>query len=212
MLWQFKSIPRNPKLATWSIIVIACILLTWLVFHKQYPPEAPAPIQSAGIQSSENSSHIGETNLPQTEQEVLPKSLAAPVKQTLDFDPLDGYASPDSNFESDNRIIESVLSTAFLLIKGDSPPAGSNAMMVTYLQGENSAGIQILPDTHPSINPSGEIVDRLDTPLFFHGVSAQQIGVRSAGMDRLMWTSDDVYLGLAAEPLPPPNNHTEIRE
>lgn len=209
MLRQLKSMTRMLRLVTVGFVVVACILITLIVLRKPSWPESHAPAQSAGVQDSESPSLIRENRLPQTKQEVDPKSSASALKQTLDFDPLEGYASPSSNFEDDNRIIESILSTAFLLIKSDSPPTGSNAMMVTYLQGENSAGVRILPDAHPSINQSGEIVDRLGVPLFFHGVSSQQIGVRSAGTDRLMWTSDDIYLGPDSEPLPPLGDNTQ---
>ena len=72
------------------------------------------------------------------------------------------------------------------------PPATTNRMLTRSLTGENRAGLEVIPPGHPSVSESGELLDRWGTPYQFHAVSSQSIGVRSAGPDRQMYTSDDI--------------------
>jgi hypothetical protein len=44
------------------------------------------------------------------------------------------------------------------------------------------------------MNSNGELMDRWGTPIFFHALSKDQMEIRSAGPDRVMWTADDVIL------------------
>jgi len=76
-------------------------------------------------------------------------------------------------------------------IAGDNP-IGSNAEIVQALAGDNLKHAKILPDELPR-NSSGELVDRWGTPYFFHQLSRNTMEIRSAGSDRRMWTSDDVF-------------------
>jgi len=76
-------------------------------------------------------------------------------------------------------------------IAGDNP-IGSNAEIVRALAGDNLKHAKILPDELPR-NSSGELVDRWGTPYFFHQLSRNSMEIRSAGSDRRMWTSDDVF-------------------
>lgn len=76
-------------------------------------------------------------------------------------------------------------------IAGDNP-IGSNAEIVQALSGDNPRQAKILPDDLPR-NSSGELVDRWGTPYFFHQLSRNSMEIRSAGADRRMWTSDDVF-------------------
>lgn len=76
-------------------------------------------------------------------------------------------------------------------IAGDNP-IGSNAEIVQALSGDNPKQAKILPEDLP-LNGSSELVDRWGTPYFFHQLSRNSMEVRSAGSDRRMWTSDDVF-------------------
>jgi len=76
-------------------------------------------------------------------------------------------------------------------LAGDNP-IGSNAEIVQALAGDNLKHAKILPDELPR-NSSGELVDRWGTPYFFHQLSRNSMEIRSAGSDRRMWTSDDVF-------------------
>ncbi|OYW75570.1 MAG: hypothetical protein B7Z37_12670 [Verrucomicrobia bacterium 12-59-8] len=76
-------------------------------------------------------------------------------------------------------------------IAGDNP-IGSNAEIMQALSGDNPRQAKILPDDLP-LNTSGELVDRWGTPYFFHQLSRNSMEIRSAGSDRRMWTSDDIF-------------------
>lgn len=76
-------------------------------------------------------------------------------------------------------------------IAGDNP-IGSNAEIMQALSGDNPRQAKILPEDMP-LNSSGELVDRWGTPYFFHQLSRNSMEIRSAGADRKMWTSDDVF-------------------
>ena len=76
-------------------------------------------------------------------------------------------------------------------IAGDNP-IGSNAEIVQALSGDNPRQAKILPEDLPR-NSSGELVDRWGTPYFFHQLSRNSMEIRSAGPDKKMWTSDDVF-------------------
>jgi hypothetical protein len=41
------------------------------------------------------------------------------------------------------------------------------------------------------VNGNGEMLDGYGTPFFFHQISGQEMEIRSAGPDRVMWTFDD---------------------
>lgn len=76
-------------------------------------------------------------------------------------------------------------------IAGDNP-VGSNTEIMQALSGDNVKQAKILPPDM-SLNSNGELVDRWGTPYFFHQLSRTSMEVRSAGSDRRMWTSDDVF-------------------
>lgn len=76
-------------------------------------------------------------------------------------------------------------------IAGDNP-IGSNAEIMQALSGDNPRQAKILPEDMP-LNSNGELVDRWGTPYFFHHLSRNSMEIRSAGADRRMWTSDDVF-------------------
>lgn len=70
-------------------------------------------------------------------------------------------------------------------------PVGENFEIVEQLMGNNSMKIVfIAPESEALLE--GNLVDRWDTPYFFHALSGQDMTVRSAGPDKKMWTDDDV--------------------
>ncbi|HBJ86745.1 MAG TPA: hypothetical protein DDZ88_23395 [Verrucomicrobiales bacterium] len=71
-------------------------------------------------------------------------------------------------------------------------PTGTNAEIVKALNGGNPQGVRFLPQELLRLNAQGELVDRWDTPYFFHQMSAQKMEIRSAGPDKTLWTQDDI--------------------
>jgi hypothetical protein len=71
-------------------------------------------------------------------------------------------------------------------------PVGTNADIVKELDGGNPKTARYLPSELKKLNEQGELVDSWGTPYFFHQLSAEEMETRSAGPDKVMWTSDDV--------------------
>jgi hypothetical protein len=71
-------------------------------------------------------------------------------------------------------------------------PVGNNAEIVREMDGGNAKGAAYLPSELKRLNGQGELIDEWGTPYFFHQESAKEIEIRSAGADRVLWTSDDL--------------------
>jgi len=71
-------------------------------------------------------------------------------------------------------------------------PVGSNAEIVRELDGGNKKAAAYLPSDLKRLNDRGELTDSWGTPYFFHQEAADKMEIRSAGPDRVMWTTDDL--------------------
>ena len=130
----------------------------------------------------------GEISAAKSEESLQPQ------RRSLDFEVLEaiGTGPPQQDLE----LIARAMRVYSNLVRDGGrismPPATTNRMLTRSLTGENRAGLEVIPPGHPSVSESGELLDRWGTPYQFHAVSSQSIGVRSAGPDRQMYTSDDV--------------------
>lgn len=107
---------------------------------------------------------------------------------------LSGYAQSTTRPQDDLTMVSHALGNLTLLIKGDAPfPMGANEEFAAALRGKNRTKLRFLPDAHRCFNAQGQIVDRWQTPLFFHLIERSRIDIRSAGPDRRMWTEDDLH-------------------
>jgi len=72
-------------------------------------------------------------------------------------------------------------------------PVGSNPEITRQLSGGNPRHINFLnADAGMRVNENGELVDPWGKPYFFHQLSGQEMEIRSAGPDGIMWTPDDL--------------------
>ena len=71
-------------------------------------------------------------------------------------------------------------------------PVGTNAEIMRAVMGDNQKKANIGTPEGMSLNGNGELVDPWGTPFFFHQISGDHMEIRSAGQDRIMWTSDDI--------------------
>ena len=71
-------------------------------------------------------------------------------------------------------------------------PVGTNAEIMKQMMGGNSHQATLGPPEGMALNSQGELIDQWGTPFFFHQLSADKMEVRSAGPDKIMWTTDDV--------------------
>ncbi len=68
-------------------------------------------------------------------------------------------------------------------------PVGTNAEITKALTGANSRKANFGSD-ELKIN-DGQIVDQWQHPYFFHQLAGNEMEIRSAGPDGVMWTADD---------------------
>ena len=70
-------------------------------------------------------------------------------------------------------------------------PVGTNPEITAALSGKNPKSINFVAESGLRMNANGEMLDGYGTPFFFHQISGQEMEIRSAGPDRVMWTFDD---------------------
>ena len=74
-------------------------------------------------------------------------------------------------------------------------PVGNNAEITSALNGDNPKQAKFIqPDSGLRINGKGKVIDPWGTPLFFHQISGSETEIRSAGPDKVMWTTDDLII------------------
>ncbi len=71
-------------------------------------------------------------------------------------------------------------------------PVGANAEIMKAIMGGNPAQGTFGPPPGQALNDKGELVDRWGTPYFFHQLSKNNMEIRSAGPDKIMWNNDDI--------------------
>ncbi len=71
-------------------------------------------------------------------------------------------------------------------------PVGTNPEIAAAVQGKNPKQLNFFAESGLRLNGKGEIVDGYGTPFFFHQISGNEMEIRSAGPDKVMWTSDDL--------------------
>lgn len=106
---------------------------------------------------------------------------------------LRGYA--DANFppENDLTLMSHLMENSLLLLKSAANrPLSANEDWADLFRGKNGAQEEFLPAQHPALNSKGQLIDRWQTPLFFHALGGGRYEIRSAGPDREMWTADDL--------------------
>jgi hypothetical protein len=74
-------------------------------------------------------------------------------------------------------------------------PVGTNPEFAKQLGGDNPKHINFISeDSGMRLDGNGELVDPWGTPYFFHQLSGSDTEVRSAGPDKVMYTSDDIVV------------------
>ena len=117
------------------------------------------------------------------------------LEKDLSAEYLKGYGGATNTPLDDLVLVADVVEGFRIRVKApDALPTGENKEIVAALLGDNPYRIRFIDPDSPVLNDSGELVDRWGTPLFFHFVEVSDVGLRSAGPDRQMWTDDDVVM------------------
>ncbi len=102
-----------------------------------------------------------------------------------------GMHNPETSGEEDMARLYEVLGFYRMVFK-ENPVAADNQTVMSALMGNNSRGIVVFPSDHPSLNEKGELVDRWETPYYFHALSGKQMEIISTGPDKQLGTNDDL--------------------
>lgn len=133
------------------------------------------------------------TNAVAIETPVIAPKLSANSDELLGATILRGYADTNLPPENDLTLISRLMENSLLLLKSAANrPLSANEDWVGLLRGKNGAREEFLPAQHVALNEKGQLIDRWQTPLFFHALGGGRYEIRSAGQDKQMWTADDI--------------------
>jgi hypothetical protein len=99
--------------------------------------------------------------------------------------------APETSPEDDITNLNEVLAF-YRMVFNENPVAGDNQSVMAALMGHNDRGIVVFPSDHPSLNARGELLDRWETPYYFHALSAKMMEIVSLGPDQKLGTNDDI--------------------
>jgi hypothetical protein len=153
-----------------------------------------------GIVSLLAALYFGRTEKSKRSPVLSPTFVAAPRLTTADLEvstiitlPIAEAAttlnSADTLPADDLSTLE-LLFTEFRKNHGGNP-VGENEEITAVLLGGNTKHLSYLPASGTFLDGSGKLIDRWGTPYFFHSLTASRTEIRSAGPDRVLWTSDD---------------------
>lgn len=150
---------------------------------------APSPIASA-LPSAPRPTPARATPNPRTTGSPLSKELNA----------------PNSDATRDLAVLHEILRQYLRLLRQrPGHPIGNDSDLARVLTGRNPMKLVFLPPTHPALTPDGRLRDRWGTPYFIHPRGNGAFEIRSAGIDRQLFTADDAIEN-------PPPGRTEAVE
>ena len=113
--------------------------------------------------------------------------------QPFHIDLLEDYGKGSP--EEDLDIIASCMETYRRFVRNQPrtlPPATNNRIFTKALTGANIERLMIIDSRSSIISSEGELLDRWGNPIILHFVSSESIGIRSAGIDGVPYSSDDI--------------------
>jgi hypothetical protein len=204
---------KRGRLILFGVLVLGAAIVVWLLQESQSEIESPTAATDAGEAEPVSAKPVA-PGTPEDPAETRPAITdAAPAApRTVAPAPLPAPNPPSPQRQSpavaplpaDQRPALVVPEPAQAAVEAlafnireyqnrfGGNPVGTNAEIVREMDGGNAKGVAYLPAELKRLNGEGELVDEWGTPYFFHQESAKQMEVRSAGADRMMWTSDDV--------------------
>ena len=106
---------------------------------------------------------------------------------------LRGYGDPNFPPEHDLTLMSRLMENSLLLLKAAAHrPLSANEDWADLFRGRNAAREEFLPAEHIALTEKGQLIDRWQTPLFFHALGGGRYEIRSAGPDGKLWTDDDL--------------------
>jgi len=178
------------RLAIVGLLLFLLGVAGWLLTRRGAPkPEEPVLSVPVAVTNAGPSPGITVITTP-SDPGADPAGPQPLIGETMLMD----YGDPAMPPHNDLNLLAGLLGNMALLVKNVyDRPMSDNADWAAALRGANPAQQRFLPDRHRALNADGLLVDRWDTPLFFHPLSRGRYEIRSAGPDRKMWTADDLH-------------------
>ncbi len=182
------------------IALAAATLLFWYIAQ----PSSPAPARVEPPAKAVTDKVLGQSSapapvsLPASDGEKATGSDAQEISQNpapaapADLLPPPGKQIPLAVVQADLDEIQ----TTFRDFRTANRlnPVGTNAEITHALLGDNPKQLKLPLPPGSSLNAAGEMIDRWNTPYFFHQLSGTEMEIHSAGPDRKMWTEDDLVV------------------
>lgn len=173
-------------LSAW-LLVLPVVVVLFLLSQMQWKFSKPSASEAADAEAPETHTVLVAEPTSGAAQLRQPGSL---LGETILYD----YANTNLPPENDLILMSRLMENSLLLLKSAANrPLSANEDWAGLFRGKNAAGERFLPDRHIALNPAGQLVDRWDTPLFFHALGGGRYEIRSAGRDGKLWTDDDLH-------------------
>jgi hypothetical protein len=188
-------------LAAIAALCAAAVLCFFLFFRN--PGQTPSNEEKARepVAFSSNSPPRPQTALPATQSTNVPLETATPPVASVVATSPAGARTEPANWPRSGPLglaPDIVLRNARAAVRQygsmfHGNPVGTNPEITSALNGNNPRQVTFInAESGLQINDKGEMVDPWGTPLFFHQLSANEMEIRSAGPDKIMWTADDL--------------------
>jgi hypothetical protein len=177
------------RLGAWitGVLVALVALGLWAALRARHPLAAiEASSDVATIADQQEAARVQSPSTPN----VPPSSTATlNVAATAKPTPATQFAPPDEAAMIEVDKVSLMIRDYRTLAKEN--PVGTNAEIMAAVMGGNPKEAELGPPEGMTLNENGELIDRWGTPYFFHQLSRDQMEIRSAGADKVMWTEDD---------------------
>ncbi len=175
------------------LVLLLAGALYWFNTEKDPTSSSPEPDETQKVEDQAPVSNSSEG---------LSKNNEA-IKDDFSGQFMTKYGAETERPRNDIEEVADMLRSFVSLVKTpDTLPLGENRELTAALMGNNPYRTRLLSPESQWLNEKRELVDRWGTALYFHGIDANRVGIRSAGLDKKMWTPDDLTSGEDANPLP----------
>jgi len=186
------------KLVVILLLLPVLLVLVFVFGRMKWKFSQPAPRSAIPAQVATNAVIV-----------ATPSLKAGTTNALLGETILRGYAAPNLSPENDLTLMARLMENSLLLLKSAAHrPLSANEDWADLFRGKNAAREEFLPAQHVALNVKGQLIDRWQTPLFFHALGGGRYEIRSAGPDGKLWTDDDLQRNANGTFLRPTNRTT----
>jgi len=187
----------------WAIVILIVVIAGLFLLRSKNPTAPQAMEQNEISPSSISNIPVAQTKTQSVPSAATTSSIPAQIAAAQTdlasraASPNPGSAAGADTNEPPTLPPQTVLDKARVTIHNyhaafGENPVGTNPEIAAALQGKNPKQINFLAESGLRLNGKGEIVDGYGTPVFFHQISGNEMEIRSAGPDKVMWTADDM--------------------